>query len=56
MIHAKNMETARYLSSMKRREQEDKERRRLAKKDDRLRLASVKYHRDGSVTKIWRND
>jgi hypothetical protein len=57
MIHAKNVETARYLSDMKRREQEDKERRRQIKKDRKpMRLARVVYHRNGAVTRIWRWD
>jgi hypothetical protein len=56
MIVAKNLETRKFVEFLKRREQEDKERRRRAKKEGMLRLAAVQYHRDGSVTKIWRND
>lgn len=57
MIVARNMKTARYLSELKRREQEDKERRGQIKKDRKpMRLARAIYHRDGSVTRIWRWD
>jgi hypothetical protein len=56
MIVTRNVETRKYMEFPRRQEQKDRERRRRAKKEDLLRLTCVQYHRDGSVTRIWRND
>ena len=56
MIVAKNKQTSKFLERVAERERLDKERRRRVKKDNRpMRLACIKYHCDGSVTRIWRN-
>lgn len=57
MLVAKNEITRKFLEGISERERLDKERRRQVKKDKQpMRLACVKYHCDGSVTKIWRNN
>ena len=56
MIVPKNEETSKFLERLQKQERQDKERRNRLKKDDRpMRLACIKYHCDGSVTRIWRD-
>lgn len=57
MIKAGNERTSRFLERLREEADRLKDLRRKAKKDRfPMRLAYVKYHRDGSVTKIWRVD
>lgn len=57
MIKARNERTSRYLETLRRQDQRDRDLRRIAKKNRvPMRLARVQFHCDGSVTRTWRND
>ena len=56
MIQARNEETKRFMETIMEHERQEKLRMKAVKKDkSSMRLACIKYHCDGSTTKIWRH-
>lgn len=57
MIKARDEVTRKFLERLRGQDQRVKELRRRAKKDRLpMRLVREQFHRDGSVTRTWRND